>query len=212
MRLRPLLLLAMVAETWVAANAQVPAIPDPYFRRDIWPDARTADLFEFWFGGQLRAMGEPVLSSLDDHHAFRSRFRMLVLPTFWPASAIRVDETEAGAEARFVRLNGRGGYAPGRVARQRTWRPSHAMVRELHRRWRLAALTSLSAVPPPRPPGDQTIVMCADGTYFVFELVDASGSHVVARSQCEMSRALWELMRRMEHLPDTAAPRGVRRR
>jgi hypothetical protein len=65
-------------------------------------------------------MNEPPMSRPGDMAGYRTRFRLLVLPSFEPAFAYRVDEhSEGRAVLRWVRLDGRGAYAPGRIARHR---------------------------------------------------------------------------------------------
>jgi hypothetical protein len=85
-----------------------------YLPRSVWADEEWR-FKEDWIAGQLRAMGEPSLSSPSLPHSVTS-FRLLVAPTFMPAYAIRVTERDDGTgEAIYVRLNGQGGYEPGQI-------------------------------------------------------------------------------------------------
>lgn len=145
-------------------------------------------------GEQLRAMGEPILSRPGDLGRFHSRLRLLVLPTFRPGYAIRVDESGSGGEVSFVELDGRGGYAPGRVRRRFHYRLTPVEMRDVHRVVRQFGLASAPAVAPPAPAepeftpdGEQIVHFCGDVTSFVIELANASGSHFVLRSQCDAS-------------------------
>jgi hypothetical protein len=158
-----------------------------------WSRGSDLGFYERWFGGQLRAMEEPVLSSSASRGGFRWRFRMLVLPSFHHAYAIRVDEPVAGpAKVRAVRLDGRGGYSPGKILEQERYVPDRAAIRHLH-----AAIVSVRLADLPRQTSpdaeDGTIVVCADGVRFVFELVDERGNHLVTRG-CEMDASLWTLV------------------
>jgi hypothetical protein len=81
-----------------------------------WEECESATHLEEWFSRQLRAMNEPPLSRPADMAGYRTRFRLLVLPSVEPAFAYHVDEHSDGrAVLRWVRLDGRGGYAPGRM-------------------------------------------------------------------------------------------------
>jgi hypothetical protein len=159
-----------------------------------WSRGDDAAFFERWFGGQLRAMEEPVLSSPASRGGFRRRFRMLVLPSFHHAYAIRVDEPVAGpAKVRAVRLDGRGGYSPGRILEQERYVPDRAAIRRLYRAIADLHLAELSRQEGLGPDENGTITICADGVRFVFELVDERGSHLVTRG-CGMDPHLWTLV------------------
>lgn len=76
----------------IGAGAAALAAPQGgYVPLDIWRDTDDAARRESWYGGQLRAMAEPILSRREDRSDFRRRFRMLVLPSFHRPYAIRVD-------------------------------------------------------------------------------------------------------------------------
>ncbi len=165
-------------------------VPDTGWRDNEWAHA----FYERWFGNQLKAMREPPLSSEADLAGYRERFRLLVLPTFQPAYAYRIDVRQDGtAVLRWARLNGAGGYAPGRLARQGS-RPLRA---EELQAWReaLAAATLGSLTQDERGPverEDGSIVICPDATTSIFEYLDRSGRTYVAR-YCEIEAPLLRL-------------------
>jgi hypothetical protein len=182
---------------WAALAAVllgIAAAPERYVPQSGWSRADEPDFFEEWFGGQLRAMEEPVLSESGGHSGFRRRFRMLVLPSFHHAYAVRLDERDDGrAEARVVRLDGAGGYSPGKILEQESYSPDRAAVRRLYRAIGKVGLATLPQESDETQAGDGAIIVCADGVRFVFELVDERGSRFVTRG-CGMDRRLWKLV------------------
>lgn len=159
-----------------------------------WPDGEEdAARYERWFGNQLRAMGEPTLSSAASREGFKRRFRLLVLPTNHPAYAIRVDEPVAGpASVHAVRLDGAGGYSPGKILEQEHYVPNPAAIRRL---FRIVAEVRLSEYPLKETmDGVEIITVCGDGVQFVFELVDGRGNHFFSRHACEIQQGLWKLV------------------
>ena len=150
------------------------------------------DFRESWFGNQLAAMHEPVLSTLPGTGE-RNRYvlRVTFLPSFHPAYAVRIDARGARPTVRMTRLTGTGGYDPGRIATTRavTVRRDHADT--------LAALARTSGLDhaSPRPElsevneetGVQEIIVCTDGMNIVAELVDENGYHLFERHTCNLS-------------------------
>lgn len=166
---------------------------EPYMPSSGWSRDDEAELFENWVGRQLRAMEEPALSSPAGRAGFKRRFRMLVLPTFHHAYAIRVDEPTKGvAKVRAVRLDGRGGYSPGKILEQESYVPDRAALRRLYRTIAGVGLADLPRLAAPQAE-DGAIRVCADGVRIVFELVDQRGNHLVTRG-CDMDRRLWRLV------------------
>ncbi|MEA3048489.1 MAG: hypothetical protein QOG84_325 [Sphingomonadales bacterium] len=176
--------LALMLALAQASPATGDYVPDTGWNDDAW----SRDFYEGWFGGQLRAMGEPPLGAPADLGPFAERFRLLVLPTFTPAFASRIDVGPDGkAILRWADLNGRGGYEPGTLAREGSRPLRGSELRRFRSALAAAALGSLR-----RQEGDaivndaagtSTIRLCADGTTFVFEHLDASGRQYVVR-QC----------------------------
>ncbi|MEA3062770.1 MAG: hypothetical protein QOJ94_2551 [Sphingomonadales bacterium] len=167
----PFLALILAAER--APPARIDYVPDTGWR----DDSLVQDSYERWFGAQLRAMGEPPLGAPAGLGRFEERFRLLVLPSFRPAFASRIDVGRDGrAILSWAELNGRGGDAPGTLARQgsRTLRGSEL------RRFR-SALAAAAVGSYPREQSDKTVErdgssvlrICVDGTTFVFEHLDA---------------------------------------
>ena len=180
----------------IGAGAAALAAPHGlYVPLDIWRDAEDAARHEAWYGGHLRAMAEPILSRREDHSDFRRRFRMLVLPSFHPPYAIRVDQGTSGrARVRIVRLTGRGGYAPGEILEQESYTLTADQAARLDRDIEASGLASA----PPR-----ARAACIDGVQFVFELVDAQANRFVDRHQCSLNRALETLVWRIDGLRRT---------
>jgi len=158
-------------------------VPDTGWHDDEW--ARS--FYERWFGRQLSAMREPPLATPADLAGMRQRFRLLVLPTFKPAFAYQVDEyTDGTANLRVVRLDGRGGYSPGKVSSdvRRSLRPEE--LQAFHTAAQAADLGSQareepSPSPKPNPDGSQEIRFCVDGTTYVFEQLDQTARQFVMR-------------------------------
>lgn len=160
-----------------------------------WRNPTDRAFREGWYGGQLRAMGEPILSRPADRGGFRRRFRMLVLPSFHRPYAIRVDQAASGrARVRIVRLNGRGGYGPGEIFEQESYALTADQAALLHRDIEASGLASA-------PP--HAGALCTDGAQFVFELVDAHGNRFVDRHQCGLNPQLETLVWRIDALRRT---------
>lgn len=201
---RPALLLSalLLCASAAAPRQGDPFRPDPtpasrrYVPADIWRDARRAGFYERWFGGQLRAMREPILSRPGDGRGFRRRLRMLVLPSFHHPYAIRVDEAGAGgARVRIVRLSGAGGYAPGRIIEQESITLSAEETAALNR---AVDASGLDGLPPTARQG-----ICLDGVSFVFEQADPQRSRFVSVHQCGLTAALEALVWRIDGLRRT---------
>lgn len=179
----------------LAQTGAAPARPD-YVPDDIWRDQNQAQFLEGWFGPQLHAMREPVLSRPGDGRGFRRRLRMLVLPSFHRPYAIRIDEAEAGgARVRIVRLDGRGGYGPGRIIEEESIALSAAETAALNR---AVDASGLPAMPP-----DERRASCLDGVSFVFEQADPQRSRFVRVHQCGLTAELEALVWRIDGLRRT---------
>jgi hypothetical protein len=154
-------------------------------------------------------MREPPLATPADLLGFRERFRLLVLPTFEPAFAYRIDVPEDGLPVlRWARLNGRGGYAPGALAKAGLRHLSAAEATAFKSELAAAALASLGreerdAVP--APDGSEGILMCADGTTVVFEHLASEGRSYLARSCGVLEEPLQRLYDTVSRLEPRAA-------
>jgi len=176
----------LAAALAMQAPASVDYVPDSGWRDDEW----ARGFYERWFGNQLRAMGEPPLSNGADLDGFRERIRLLVLPTFKPAFAYRIDVRQDGAATlNWARLDGRGGYAPGALARRGARRLRRSETAHLSSALGTARLAALprkeSSEPITNADGTQTLTICADGTTYVFERLSAEGRQYLTRS-CEI--------------------------
>ncbi len=178
----------IIALGLLIASTSEAAIPGRYVPSTGWARG-DATFYERWFGRQLSAMREPALrgpSALSNH---RRRFRLLVLPSFAPAYAYRVDEDARGSTiVHWVILDGAGGYAPGRIAERGSRPLSASEAQGLQRAIAEARLPDL-----PRQfgigeatGGDDAIILCADGTQYVLELLEPNGTVFLTRHQCEL--------------------------
>ena len=154
---------------------------------------------ESWFGNQLRAMEEPVLARTAAASGLRRRFRMLVLPAFHPAYAVRAEEGTASGRIHIVRLDGNGGFEPGRIAERETYRVNRAQMHLIDREIANSGVLDLTPVSHP-PPDAEEILVCMDGVQFVFEIVDPASTRVVTRHDCELTRGLRRLVRFIDDL------------
>lgn len=151
-----------------------------------WVNDQLATTFkERWFGRQLTAMGEPPLGSSRDLDGFRERFRFLVLPTFKPGYAYRVDVSRGGAMfLRWAVLSGRGGYAPGILAARGSRKLTRPEAEEFKSALAAASLPRLpreEAVVSTDSSGAQVIRVGADCTMFVFEHLTSRGREYLSR-------------------------------
>lgn len=162
-----------------------------YVPNSGWNDDWSADFKERWYGNQLRAMHEPSFEPESSLGEFRSRFRLLVLPTFTAGFAARIDEDRSGrAILHWVILDGAGGYGPGRVASRgervldQTETASLAMAIDAAKLNRISLEDGRYGPPTQDERGNTTIRMCVDGTAFVFERRKADGRSFTDR-QCQ---------------------------
>ncbi len=200
--MRHLVLGLLVLSAGGAANGQ-PAPAQRYVPQSLPRPDQDPDFYENWFGGQLRAMGEPALTRPQDLGNYRRRFRMTVLPSFHPAYAIRVDEKRNGsAVVTITRLSGAGGYEPGRVSQREHYSLDRAAVRELDSAIAESAFVGLPFKAEMEPERDGSITVCADGVEFVFELIDSRGVSFVPRHECDLRyrRSLRALVAQVDSL------------
>ncbi|NNC73723.1 MAG: hypothetical protein HKN78_12725 [Sphingomonadaceae bacterium] len=170
-------------------------VPDTGWRDNDW----TSVFYENWFGRQLRAMGEPPIVDDSDLAGHQSRFRLLILPSFRPASAYRVDQNIDGTGSlRAVVLDGAGGYEPGNIAQSvsRTLDPE-----ELDQLESVISEASLDFLPREGEPegvreidGETVIRICMDGTTYVFEYLANGRRHYLERSCIIEENALRDLV------------------
>ncbi|HEY1606467.1 MAG TPA: hypothetical protein VGF77_12815 [Allosphingosinicella sp.] len=195
-KLLPLLVLALLASN------EAPKPAPRYVPATGWRDNEWAVPFhEQWFGDQLRAMNEPPLATAADLEPWRRRFRLLVLPSFEPGHAFRIDEdAKGGAMLREAMLDGRGGYAPGRIARQSERALSRREAARIDRAIDAAGLKRLPMETKPSRVRHGTITICADGTMYVFELLDRAGRAFLERGCIEPERPLRALIRAVTSL------------
>jgi hypothetical protein len=177
-----LTLLSACQDAATVSLEAVDYIPDTGWDGDEW-----AKFYEDWYGGQLRAMREPTLSSPASLGGYTERFRLLVLPTFEPGRSYRVDWLENGeAEVRWVQLDGAGGYEPGNIDCQGRRALESGEARILRTELETLDLFSL-------PTADElqrkSSTACFDGTALVFEHLSKSGRRFITR-HCHVEAAV----------------------
>lgn len=171
-----------------AQDAVAPATH--YLPPDFAPNK--GGFLEGWFGMHLASMEEPVLWAPHALDGYRSRFRMLVLPSFDQPYVIGIDQRADGRLVlRYTRTKGRGGYGGGPIDERRTHTLSaerFAGVADA-----LAAARFTQRLPDNNggrefadAPRRQDMIACMDGTQLVFERLDATGHHVITRHECSL--------------------------
>jgi hypothetical protein len=188
----------------LAAAILLPAFAEPG-PSSYFPETEGRNAFlQNWLGSQLRAMGEPVLSSIGERGPFTRRLRLLVAPHYRPSYAVRIDEGPTGAQLTITVLDRPGVSGTPRIGRQRQRTLSVRQLVPVLSELRRARLDAQIAQAPDRPPrllpdGRQEIEMCVHSTYFLLELLDETGSHFVERDPCDLTPPLaalaYELVR-----------------
>lgn len=164
-----------------------------------------APRYEDWVARQLEGMREGSLASSSDLAGFRRRLRVVVLPTFEGAHAYRIDETPDGeAILHWVRLDGQAGYLVGRVVEEGSRSLTPREYRRVIRALRAARLDQLSPGEPPEgitqdSSGEASLIICVDGTTYLFEHLDAQRAALVQR-HCDKERGLDRLEQTLRRL------------
>lgn len=125
-----------------------------------------------WWSNQLVAMGEGALAPRAGEGI--EIYRMLVVPTFRPSHAVRIEHNGRRARAEYRKLDGAGGYDPGALAITRSFEVSAEQWADLSARISADEFFT-STTDLPNPP------MVLDGTTWIFEGVRDGRYHVVHR-------------------------------
>lgn len=143
---------------------------------------------ESWFGKHLASMEEPALWEERAATGYRSRLRMLVLPSFSQPYVIGVDRQDDGHAAwRYVRTSGMGGYDAGPIEERRGAALAREKLLQVDAALDEARFTDrLIELRRGRefadsPEGEGSVWL--DGTQLVFELVNEAGHHLVTRHE-----------------------------
>jgi hypothetical protein len=172
-------------------------VPSTGWRDNKW----AARFYERWYGGQLRAMNEDPLRAPTSRKDLRRTFRLLVLPNSTPASMYRIEfGAEGGATLRWVRLDGRGGYAPGRIAEEVSRPLTPNELDPFIAAFQEADLGSRKRELPPEPvrrgaDGSEIITICHHPTTYVFEHISRQGRVFITRDYCDIDEPLRRLVR-----------------
>ncbi len=163
-------------------------IASDYLPKDIWRDVDEWSLLESWYGGQLGAMQEPSLWEMSKANPSAQQYRLLVLPTFIPAYAIRVERgSVASSRLTYVLLNGAGGYEPGKIKTRDVRQIETARSNEF-----LSLLDHIdywsfpTDVLADRRRSGEKVVICLDGTTFVLEAVVAGRYKLSTIHMCNL--------------------------
>lgn len=161
------------------------------FPAGTWP-AKDRNFQAEWYGKQLRAMHEPSLWGASALNGVDGRDRLLILPSFRPAVAIRIDRHKArAAVAEITILDGAGGYEPGVIAAHRSIPVPAEDLRVLDDAIAKAALWQQPTELDDAPDANGNIKICLDGTQLVFEHAAAGHHHLVTRHlQCDANPML----------------------
>lgn len=131
-----------------------------------------AEFLNHWWSGQLVAMEEAALAPRAGEGI--EIYRMLVVPTFFPSHAVRIEHDGERTRVEYRKLDGAGGYDPGALAEVRSFEISAEQWADLSAQIAAADFFS-SPTDLPNPP------MVLDGTTWIFEGVRDGRYHVVHR-------------------------------
>lgn len=161
------------AQTEPATSCDFRSSPHAYFPPGaLSPQRADLDAFEqCWYGGQLKAMGEPVLHTLV-LPADAEVYRFTWLRTFHRPIAVRVERRGEIARLIAIELDGAGGYAPGKPARRVDRALSQAEWAGFRRAVERAGFWTLS------PTSEH---WGADGAQWILEGRTPKGYHVAVR-------------------------------
>ncbi|MEP5509702.1 MAG: hypothetical protein ABJP70_09555 [Erythrobacter sp.] len=172
----------------LAACASTDFVPDTG-----WKGSESkAEFYEKWFGKQLAAAGEPPLVEAINLSGSVSRFRLLVLPSFYPASVYRIDEQQLGKfTLTLTHLDGAGGYDPGKVREQTQRELTSLEAAGLVQHIESAQLEETPMEHPLRfeddGDGERVIKVCMDGTRIVVERLTKTGRQFITRHTCRLN-------------------------
>lgn len=145
-----------------------------YFPAGVLGD--TPDQHRFaaeWYSQHLGAMGEPSLFELSRQDSTAETYRFLWLRSFHhPVSVRLVIRPDGTAVLTAKETGGHGGYAPGKLTRNRTVSLSEQRTRMFQERLRRLAIWKLPATRPD---------MGVDGAHWIVEAVKDGRYHVVDR-------------------------------
>ena len=181
--------LSLVFCVTLSACASIDYVPETGWGDKDW----SADFYEEWFGNQLAAAREPSLLEPTALGSAKSRFRLLVLPSFSPATVYRIDEASSGnLHLIYKVLDGAGGYDPGQIAltseRELTATEALAFTEALNAAQLPSAQRDAGLDATVDEDGNEILTVCADGTQIVLERLTASQSIFITRHECELER------------------------
>jgi hypothetical protein len=129
---------------------------------------------EGWYGTHLAALHEPVLCQ-PRPEAATEVYRLTWLPTFHSTVVVRIDTDASGLFLTAKMESGAGGYDPGHLARDTTFKLSEIQASQFRD---LLSASDFWRLPTMPPPGNG---VGADGAQWLFEGVANSRYHVVDR-------------------------------
>jgi hypothetical protein len=129
---------------------------------------------EGWYGLHLAALREPVLCQRHSEEG-KETYRFTWLPSFHSTVVVRIDTDTSGLYLTAKIESGAGGYDPGRLARDTTFRLSETHASQFGE---LLLSTGFWRQPTVPPPGGG---MGVDGAQWIYEGVANGRYHVVDR-------------------------------
>jgi hypothetical protein len=144
-----------------------------------FPSGTIDPFLDDWYSSQLRATREEILKPTGGP---RVVYRFTWIPSFHPTATVRVESTRGKASLVATRLDGAGGYDPGRVA-------ARVELRLSADRWELlqSLLADAAFWDMPSEQGEKVdpvtgaIIIQADGDRWLLEGADAGRYHYVER-------------------------------
>ena len=161
-----------------------------YTPPDVWRHNQLSGLYESWFGSQLERMGEPSLWELSKRGTDAKTYRLLVIPTRWPAFAARlVVQSDGSGKIHISELDGAGGYDPGKLKNKRTVDVSADKVLALDGLFEKVGFWT-DRIGPETKEWDG----CRDGVIHVLEGVQRENYKLVTRSHCVVENDVRRLL------------------
>ena len=162
-----------------------------YFPDRVFHNVKERNEFTVkWYSKHLETMKEPSLWKLSQKDRSAQVYRFLWLPTFHHPVSVRITESSDSIEAQVVRLDGQGGYKPGKIAVVKSKKLSKEEWAEFKRLFDRSKFWTL----PTEKEFDGTAV--EDGDRLVLEGVKDGKYHIVNRTS-ENSSPYFELCQYM---------------
>lgn len=175
-------MLQFIASVFLLSTCSAPstAADERYFPPGVFDpddadhDRRTASRYTSY----LRAAGEPALPGLTAAGGRTTVYRLLWLPPFHPPIFIRIVKSDK-IVAHIVKLDGKGGYEPGKVSAKLTKAVTEGQWDSLQRLLERSAYWKM----PTTVEAKFAAGLVLDGDQLVCEAVEGKRYHVVDRDE-----------------------------